>query len=68
MIDVSFGGLLVELQERPHLWVGDKVEVRFGTVSTTGEVRHVTERDGRFRVGVRVECVEITTAGPQSER
>lgn len=68
MIDVSFGGLLVELEERPDLPVGAEVQVRFGGVSTTGELRHVTEHDSRFRVGIRVEHVEITTTSPHSKQ
>ena len=68
MVDVSFGGLLVELQERPELSVGSKVQVRFGRVVTTGEVRHVTERESGFAVGVHVTHVEVTAAGLQTAK
>lgn len=63
MVDVSFNGFLVELRERPALSVGAKVQVVFGRLSTIGEVRHVTERGSGFAVGVRVEHVDLTTAG-----
>ena len=61
--NVSFGGVLIMFRERPEFTVGAQVRVQFGTVSATGQVRHITARDDEFLVGVRVDDVTVATAG-----
>ena len=58
--NVSFGGVLIAFRERPEVAVGLGVQVRFGTVTATGEVRHITSQHGEFLVGVRVDNVQVT--------
>ena len=61
--NISFGGVLISFRERPQCAVGADVQVQFGSVSATGQVRHITSHDSEYLVGVRVDNVTVTTAG-----